>query len=159
MAARDAFKEALETGDVRRLRRIWQSQFPHLPQPRDRREAEISLHIARTAADTVAFRLRAYSHAWLNERGLPSKLPDGLKPKADRIYPQVQEAVGISLNTSKEWLAPALPIVRKAMADSVEDCFANGDRDPQLVKAQMMEAKDRTFRSLFGGNYGREEKS
>lgn len=152
MAARDAFVEALEAGDIRRLRRIWASQKAHLPQPRDAAEAELTMHIARTASERVSFKVRAYSHSWLTERGQPSQLPDRLKPKAERMYPQVREGVGISYTTRKEWLKPVVEEARKEMELAVEDCFANGDTDPQLVSARMEEARQTTIKKLLGGD-------
>lgn len=110
----------------------------------------MALHGARTAAESMPLKLRAYSHRWLIERGYPSQLPDKLKPKAEQMFPKVAEGVGIACKTNNKYLKPAMPIIQKAMGDAVEDCFANGDRDPKLVKSQMMLAKDREFKALFG---------
>lgn len=107
------------------------------------------MHAARTAAETVTFRKRAYSHSWLLERGYQSNLPDRLKPSAERIYPRVAEGVGISCKTDKEWLKPALVEVQGAMSDAVEDCFANGDRDPVTVKSRMLEVRKETLKKLL----------
>lgn len=66
------------------------------------------------------------------------------------MYPRIQEGVGISCSTGKEWLKPALVEVREAMEAAVEDCYANGDTDPVLVKARMDEARRNTTIKLFG---------
>ncbi len=108
------------------------------------------MHMARTAAKSVTFRLRAYSHRWLLERGLPSQLPDSLKPAADRLYPSVVEAVGFSVNFRSSILAPAAAEVQSAVTAVIEDCYANGDRDPELVRGRMLDTKDATIRKLFG---------
>lgn len=156
MAAREDFRQALIDGDVRLLRRIWASVFPGHPQPKDAAEAETTLHIARTAAESIPLKLRAYSHRWLLERNLPSQLPDALKPKAEQLCPHIAEGVGIAMNTSKEWLKPALPLVRRAMERTVEDMFANGDRDPGLVKSRIIAARGDEMRRLFGAPTAKE---
>lgn len=156
MAAREDFRQALMDGDVRLLRRIWASVFPGHPQPESAAEAETTLHIARTAAESIPLKLRAYSHRWLLERNLPSQLPDELKPKAEQLCPRVAEAVGIAMSTGKDWLKPALPLVRRAMEQTVEDMFANGDRDPGLVKSRMLAARDDEMKRLFGAPTARE---
>lgn len=132
---------------------IWSQVAPHLPPPADLAAAEAAMHHARTQATSVSFRARAYSHAWLSERGLPSGLPDALKPRAERLYPPIAHAVGISVNTSAAFLKPAAEIVQGAMEDAVKELHADGvDLDAQapLVKQRMFEAKAKTSQQLFG---------
>jgi hypothetical protein len=75
------------------------------------------------------------------ERGLPSGLPDHLKPKADRIYPRTVEAVGVAvLATSADGVTRARAI-EKAMSDAVAECYADGERDPEIIKSRMAEAR------------------
>jgi hypothetical protein len=143
----DDFRAALEAGDVRLCKKMWAAFNPHLPQPED---PEAAMHMARTVAETVSFKARAYSHCWLTERGLPSQLPDRLKPSAERLYPRPVEAVGISVNCRNPWLKPAMVEVREAMEAIVSDCYANGDTNPLIVKPRMQEARERTMRQLFG---------
>lgn len=150
MARPDEFREALESGDVDLCRRVHGEVFPHLPAPKTRDEAEKTMHLARTAVDSVAFRHRAWSHSWLTERGLPSLLPDRLRPSAERLYPRKVEAVGISVNLRSPFMRPAKPLIVKRMADVVEEMFAAGDREPGPMKARMLEAKDDEMRRLFG---------
>lgn len=128
--------------------------MPGMPQPETREQAEIVMHIARTEADSVRFSARAYSHRWLTERSLPSKLPDKLKPNAERLYPRVVEAVGVSVNFRSKYLAPAAREVQAAMNEAVEDCYANGDTEPEIVRQQMDAARNRALKSLFGGSDG-----
>lgn len=144
------FRLLLEQGDVEGCRRYWHKHAPGMPQLATYEQAEVSMHMARTAARSVKFALRAYSHRWLTERRLPSQLPNSLKPAAERICPIVIEAVGVSVNFTSPYLAPAAAEVQGAMNAVIEDCFANGDRDPVLVRSRMSEAKDRTMRQLFG---------
>lgn len=152
MSAQDQFRQALEDGDVAILRGLWPQLMPHLPQPKTAADAEISMHMARTSADSVTIKGRCYSHRWLEERNLPSLLPDYLKPEVDRHYPRVVEAVGISVNFRSPFLKPAAIQVQGAMSDAVEDAYAEGRTDPEFVRARMAEAKQREVRRLFGGD-------
>lgn len=144
MDARAEFRRLLEAGDFKGLRRAWARIAPHLEQPKNDEAAEISMHVARTAAESVPERLRVYSHHWLTERNLPSYLPAAMIP------PVIVETVGISVNFRSRYMKGAETEVRGAMEHAVEDCYANGDRDPVVVRKQMDEAKDRTMRALFG---------
>lgn len=129
---------------------MWSQLAPHLPQPKTDDEAEAIMHLARTETWSIPLRPRAYSHRWLLERGLPSRLPDRLKPRAERLYPQVVEGVGISLNTNKEWLKPAIPIIRGAMEDAVSEAYADGRTNPDFVRTRMQEARSKATLQLFG---------
>lgn len=146
----DDFRAALEAGDVRLVRKMWAASMPHLPQI-EAKDAETAMHMARTQAETVSFKARAWSHRWLSERGLPSGLPDRLKPSAERIYPRIAEAVGISVNFRSAFMKPAAVEVRQAMETVVADCYANGDTAPAIVRPRMFAARDKAMRSLFGG--------
>lgn len=147
----EEFRRALETGDVRLCRRMWSAWFPNMPAPKTAEEAEISMHMARTLSETITFKARAWSHRWLTERGLPSQMPDRLRPSAERLYPRVAEGVGISVNARNPYLKPAMLEVRQAMSDAVEDCYANGDTAPAIVRPRMFEAREKTMKALFGG--------
>ena len=145
-----AFRNLLEAGDGEALRAAWSEVAPHLPQPKTPAQAETMMHHARTQAESVSFAKRAYSHRWLTERGLPSGLPDGMKPKAERLYPRVVDAVGISCSAKNPMLAPAMNLIRSAMEAAVMECYADGDTEPSLVKARMMAARQGEMRRLFG---------
>jgi len=88
----DAFRRCLIELDVVGICDLWFRHAPHLPQPKNNEEALITLHYARTEAWSIPVRLRCYSHAWLTERGLPSALPDWLRPKVRRLYPHKVDA-------------------------------------------------------------------
>ncbi len=145
-----SFRTLLQAGDVNALRKAWTQVAPHLPQPASYEQAEIVMHHARTQAGTITLKARAWSHRWLVERDLPSGLPDDLKPQAERLYPRVAEAVGISVRTRNAYFQPAAAEAQKAMEGAVEQCYADRRTDPAFVKARMAEAKDKTYKALFG---------
>jgi hypothetical protein len=142
-----AFKRALEEGDFRQLRRLHAEALKHLPPIKSDAEAEITLHIARTASAWLELKKRAWSHRWLVERGLPSQLPDDLRPRAERICPKIVQAVGISLNVRNPLLEAAVPIVRGAMESAVLEAEADGKLgDSKFVTARMTEAREKAWR-------------
>lgn len=146
-----AFQALLEAGDVSALRNAWAQAAPHLPQPASHNDAEFSMHYARTVSQKITFPKRAYSHAWLSERSLPSGLPDHLRPKAERMYPRVTAAVGISVETNNVHLKPIVGEVRTAMEHAVLEADADGKLlDSEFVKLRMKEAKRATYRQLLG---------
>lgn len=148
MSAQSEFQAALERGDVQACSRAAKILFPHLPQPAE--HAEASMHMARTQMPSITFAKRAYSHAWLTERRLPSQLPDELRPKAQRLYPVVVDAVFVSANSNSPSLRPAAKIVQQAMSDAVEDAYANGDREPGLIRELIGQARRKTWKQLIG---------
>lgn len=150
MSRADVFREALEAGDVAMLRAAFAKTAPHLPQPKTDAEAEITMHHARTQAESVTFAKRAYSYAWLTERGLPNGLPDRLKPSAMRLYPRVVEGVGISVKAGDPGLKPAAKLIERAMSNAVEDAYAEGVTDPVFVRGRMEAARIDERRRLFG---------
>lgn len=150
MAAHSDFRLCLEAGDVDGLRAIWAGFMPHLPQPETREQAEIVMHRARTEAECLPLRARAYSHRWLEDRCIASGLPDELKPKAERIYPRIVDGVGIAVKSTVPHMKPAALLIRRAMCDAVEDAYAHGRRDPVFVRARMEEARQLEVKRLFG---------
>lgn len=148
----DEFRRCLIEIDVAGIRRLWAHVQPG--QPFDDERALIALHMARTQAETLTVRQRAWSHCWLRERDLPSQLPDHLKAGAERIYPKVVDAVGISVNFSAVDLRPAAALIERAMSDAVADVYADGGRHVDLVRKRMREAGQRERRKLFGREGG-----
>ena len=137
--------------DVTAIRKLWRHIAPDMPQPRDDKEALGEIHYARTMVDSMPFKLRAYSHAWLVNNGWPTGLPDHLKPKAQRIYPTIKPAVGIAIGSVSSLVAPAIPIIRGCMENAVMECYADGKiEDALLVRNKMDEAKTSAMRKLFG---------
>lgn len=145
------FATAVETLDVALLRRMWAHVAPNMPQPRDDVQALATAHYARTLMGRVKFDLRAYSHAWLLERALPSGLPDNLRPRAQRVYPVTVGSVGIAVRGSTEIGRVVAPLILGAMEYAVKESYADGHKDePKVVKGRMMEARKVTIRKLLG---------
>jgi hypothetical protein len=136
-----AFRRCLIELDVIGLCGLWFQVAPGAPQPKNNDEALITLHYARTQAESIPDKLRCYSHAWLSERGMPSGLPGRLKPKAARLYPHKVEAVGVAVKARTAASEPIARAMEKAMSDAVAACYANGERDPEVIAARMAAAR------------------
>ena len=143
-------RRALLDMDLAALRAIWASDAGHLPQALSDAETAATAHYARTVAASIPMRARAWSHRWLLDHGLPSGLPDELKPKAEQICPVVVEGVGIAVMAGSDLTRPIVGHVRDAMSVAVEECYADGDRDPAVVRQRMMDARRNTTRHLLG---------
>lgn len=145
------FRRCLDECDVAGIRALWTHVSPHLPQPANEADALATIHRARTESQSVTFAKRAYSHAWLTERALPSGLPDHLRPMAERMYPRVVDAVGVSVRARSPAFAPIAAAVQASVSDAVAEVYAAGrGSDIPLVRLRMREARDRTLRSLIG---------
>jgi len=145
-------RRCLEQRDVAGVRCLWLHVSPHLPQPKSDEEALATMHYARTMARSLSFKDRAYSHAWLVNNGLPSGLPDRLRPKAERIYPRVEDAVGLSVQTSSS--NPEMKLICQAiervMREAIMDEYSrDGKKDPAKVKRAMFSAKDKFTKKLY----------
>ena len=126
MTLQSAFHRALEECDIDGVRVMWSHIAPHLHQPQTDAEALATIHLARTGMELMPFNKRAYSHRWCLDHGIPSQLPDHLKPRAERIYPIVQEAVGISVSARNPDLKP--------VAQAIAEC--DGRRGQRHLLAQ-----------------------
>lgn len=144
------FRRCLEEIDIAGVRRLWAHVSPHLPQPKTDHEALVTIHHARTQANSIRLRLRAWSHRWLLDNGYPSGLPDELKPSAERLYPKIVQGVGISVNAKSALMKPITGLIRKSMEDAVSDAFADGNIDPVFVSARMKEAREKEVKRLLG---------
>lgn len=147
-----AFKECLEQLDVALMRKLWQHTAPNMPQPETDEETLITIHMARTECKVVAPKLRMYSHCWLKERGYPSQLPDHMRASAERMYPKIVRAVGLSVNAKSDLLKPIVEPVRTAMEQAVLEIHADDPSlsDDALIKRHINEAKSRTLKTLLG---------
>ena len=127
---------------------FWRKARPHLPQPKTEHQALVALHMARTESQAIPRDKRFWSHRWLTDNGYPSKLPDHMRPAAERKYPRKVEGVGIAIGLTR-MPVPGLQTlgraVRAAMGDAVEDCFAMGDREKHVVWPRMMEARAKMY--------------
>jgi hypothetical protein len=151
LSIRDRFHQALCDSDVGLLCRIWKDQFPDMPQPANLGEAEIQMRMTQTKVFNVPFKVRAYAHRWLTERGLPSQLPDHLKPKAERAFPIIKTSVGIAFSFSEPLMAPAFSEISLSMENAVLEAYNGKDvADQEFVKVRMEAAKQKTMRQLFG---------
>lgn len=145
-----AFRSCMATLDVVTARKLWAEVAPHLDQPKTDHDMLVVLHMARTQSDAIRQEQRFYSHRWLTERGLPSQLPDHLRQSAERMYPVVKSAVGISVNFSSPEMKPAGDYIEGAICDVIENCYADGKEDPAYVKPRMDEAGQIARRRIFG---------
>jgi len=144
------FRRCLVDLDVATARKLWAETRPGFVQPKNDHETLVMLHHARTQARSVPNKLRYYSHRWLSDHGMPSGLPDGERPSAERMYPKVVEGVGISVNTRNEFLQPIVGQVRSAMEYAVADAYADGRTEPEFVRVRMFEARAREYKKLLG---------
>lgn len=96
------------------------------------------MHHARTQTESLPLRPRAYSHRWLVERGLSSGLPDELRPRAERMYPVIADAVGIAVGSSSRRHREEAKAIEGAMSTKVKEMYADGDKEPTLVKREIM---------------------
>lgn len=152
-------RRCLETCDVAAIRRLWKHVSPHLPQPENDDAALISIHHARTQAQSMPLEQRAYSHRWLLDHGYPSALPDELRPRAERMYPKIVEGVGISVGSLSPVLKPVVVMVRASMENAVLDVYADDAHpDPAFVRTRIQEARAsiaKTVREAIGDLTGR----
>jgi len=139
-------RRCLESIDVEGIRKLWQHVSPHLSQHYTDHEALACIHLTRTQSKWLSLQKRAYSHRWLTDNGYPSALPDELKPSAERLYPKIVEGVGVGSLVR----APHTLIVRKEMTDAVEDCYAEKRTEPTFVRGQLLEARAKELKKLFG---------
>ncbi len=145
MSISAACRAALYDGDVRRTRHLWAQVSPDMPQPESDAEAEVILHQARAAADSVPMQKRIYSHAFLSERGLPSQLPDGMKPPRERKGPPVifpAALIGVGTLSSSAGRREEAKAMERAMADAVGDMITSGITDRERIAKRMWEARD-----------------
>lgn len=155
MSARSEFQQALRSRDVPLLMKASAILFPNF-RIADEAEATIQMHIARTMQGWMTVSERAYSHFWLEEKGLPSFLPDELLPRAEQYRPDRMSAVGIACSTGKEWLKPALTIIRGAMSKTVDDHQELIEGNPSLLRDKIQYARSDEFKRLFGVPTSRE---
>ena len=140
-----ALRQCLIDLDVSGVRALARETWPLVPQPKGDEGFTVGIHQMRTREQTVPPKYRYYSHCWLTERGLPSQLPDRLKQSAERMYPKVVDSVGVAVRSKVQEIKDA---IEGRMVYAVEDCYANGDRDPSIVKPQMMAARAQERKAL-----------
>lgn len=137
----------LETQDVAGLRKLWAHMAPHLPQPKSDYEVQVMMHSARTQSVSLAFKARAYSHQWLLANGLPSGLPNALRPRAEQADLKFAFGVGIAIKVAssdpaKKALAHS---IQTAMGRAIEGAFAERRVETGYLREVMGAARDRTI--------------
>lgn len=142
----DHFRRCLEECDIATIRKLWAHVAPGMPPLSTDYNVLSMIHHARTQAESIALDKRAWSHRWLLDHNLPSGLPDALRPRAERIYPRVTSAVGISVNFRSEDMAPLAAELQRAMSTAVEDAYAGHQTEPAFIKARMAEARAKVLK-------------
>ena len=140
-----AFREALADGDVARTWGLWANVSPQMPQPENHDEAEIVMHQARTGSEAMTLAARLYSHSFLDERGLPSHLPDELKPPRARKGPPIvfsAALICVRSLSSRSGRREEAKMLETIMADSVGDMIMSGITDKARISKRMWEAHD-----------------
>lgn len=145
-----AFRRCLVELDVAGMRKLWAYIAPHLPQMATDAETLHAIHRARTQAESIPLNARAWSHRWLIDHGHESGLPDHLKPTAERIYPRIAEAVGLSVNFTSPFLRPIAAEVRGAMETVVLDEYNGSVVNVDRLKRGLQSAREKTMRQLVG---------
>jgi hypothetical protein len=138
--------------DVDALLGLWKMLYPTQTPPETRQDCLIAIHIARTGSARLPFRFRAYSHQWLKDNLPPdlaakaSQLPDELKPRAERMYPRIVEAVGICVAGHGNKKTDYHHHVMKKLGEAVHE-FYNFNlfkvMDPERLKERMTEIHDK----------------
>lgn len=124
--------------------KLWKHIRPRDPQPENDLQAVIMLHYARTKIASMPEGLRLYSHCFLRDYGIPSALPDHLRPKAERLYPVGTRSVGVSSGKAGGGKTVFNLAVQKVMSDAVLETYADGHIDnPQKIKARILEMRAR----------------
>lgn len=150
-----AFRRCLEEVDVAGMRKLHAHVMPHLPAGSDK-DILVSIHHARTQAESMPLKARAWSHRWLLDHGYPSGLPDHLKPSAEREYPRITEATGFTMRFGsplmREILSPIVPLVSKAVEEVILDEYSGAvvRRDHDRIRGRVLDAKAKAVRQLVG---------
>lgn len=129
------FRHCLEQMDVGTAHKMWAELFPGYPQPKNYAETREMLHVARTQAESCKLVDRLYSHHWLTERDLPSKLPDKLRPWWDGT--KIVSAVGLVIHASNPRFEDRAVAIRKAMEKGIMEMYDAGITDPEKVSEHM----------------------
>lgn len=148
MSIPSALRRALEDGDAVEVARVYDAAYPKLPRLAGKDEAEVVMHQARTAAESMRIEKRLYSHAWLVERGLRSKLPDDLKPPGEKVKPVIFSAVGVavkSLSSRADRVEEAREIER-VMVRAAGQMVRDGITDRARIAPVMWQARENFIR-------------
>jgi hypothetical protein len=129
------FRRCLIESDVAGAQSLWAKANPGLPRL-DADQAITSLHMARIEAKSMPRSLKAYSLAWLAERGF--SMVDGQWVCGPVKRDGIAEAVGVaSMSTDPHF---SNRIVR-AMNDALLNGMAKGITEPVMQRELMMAAR------------------
>ena len=144
MGVASAFRDVLDTGDAARYRLIWGDVYPSLPQLKDIDEARLSLHQARTSAESVRLEKRLYSHSWLRERGFQSGLPVELRPEGEQVEHRIISAIGVAVTSMSSSPTRRLEAkeIERIMANAGADLIRAGIFDKELTAKHMWQARE-----------------
>lgn len=147
---RAEFLRCLNDLDLVAARRLWAVHYPNDDAIRTDFEAAAVLHCARTLNSRVPERKRLYSHNWLLDHGLPSGLPEALKPRAERAEAQYIDSVIIGrVDDPDSFLAPIWRVVQARMERRCAELQADGlMKDPAKLRALLLEARDDEIKRL-----------
>lgn len=151
MKADDAVRQCMLDLDARRARTIWRVIAPHLPPCDSDADMLITLHVMRTEDSHLTQwfpeKLRFYSHRWLLDKGLPSKLPDRLKPRADRLCPKKVRVLGYApAGAAGE---EACATIGAAMFEKFQELEADGTTDKTRAEPEIQRARFKERRALM----------
>ena len=128
-------RRILEQMDVGSAHKNWAQLFPGLPPPKNYAETRAALHVARTKAESCRLADRLYSHHWLTERDLPSKLPEKFRPWWDGT--KIVSGVGVVVRASNERFKDRATAIREAMEQAILEMYDAGIEDPIKVSEHM----------------------
>lgn len=130
-------RRCLIQADVSGLMKVWQHVAPHLAN-QSPSEALLSLHMARVEAKHMPVKLKAYSLAFLDERGL--RKIDGEWVQGEPKAKLVSAAVGLASKSRNPSFAKK--IVR-AMSDAVMNGLAKGITEPPMQRELILRAREK----------------
>ena len=144
MSVAAAFRDVLDTGDAARYRFIWGEVYPSLPQLKDIDEARLSLHQARTNAESVRLEKRLYSHSWLRERGYQSGLPVCFRPEGEQVEQRIISAVGVAVTCLSDSPTRRLEAkeIERIMGEAGAELIRAGIFDKELTAKHMWQARE-----------------
>jgi len=133
------FRRCLLECDVGGLIALHRAAYPHLKDI-GASEALTSLHMARVDAKSMPRKVKAYSTAWLKERGYEKS--GGRWDRSERLYTKVfAEAIGLSSSTLGGHKLPFNRQVERAMSDAAMNCIVKGVTEPPMQKECILKAR------------------
>lgn len=136
------FRRCLLQLDVAGVIKLWKHVAPHLAGQTPA-EALTALHMARVEAKSIPAKLKAYSKAWLAERGY-QKFDGGWVNGLPKPV-VTAEAIGIAVKSNDPRVAQR---IQTAMSDAVQNAIAKGITEPPMQREIMQKARMKERRKL-----------